>query len=122
VLTHIDGLRPFQDWAPPYDLDSGTREKAKSIRGAAEAAGQELGFARDDVVPVRTDTTSTAYNIDALWARMVALVPEAERARRLRVLNEVRSASGWGSMWSQAINAGRVLRDTLSGRGDQSRS
>jgi predicted GTPase len=122
ALTHIDGLRPFQDWAPPYDLDLGTREKARSIRGAAEAAGEELGFARADVVPVRADTAVTAYNIDALWTRMVALVPEAERARRLRVLNEVRSASGWGSVWTQAVNAGRVLRDTFSGRGDQTKS
>ena len=47
VLTHIDALRPFQDWAPPYDLEAGTREKARSIRAAAEAAGEELGFARE---------------------------------------------------------------------------
>jgi hypothetical protein len=118
VLTHIDALRPFQDWAPPYDLEAGTREKAKSIRGAAEAAGDELGFGRDEVVPVRTDSAVTAYNIDALWARIVALVPEADRARLLRVLSDVRSASGWSSMWSQAVNAGRVLRSTLTGSGD----
>ena len=118
VLTHIDALRPFQDWAPPYDLESGTREKARSIRAAAEAAGDELGFARDEVVPVRTDTAVAAYNIDALWARIVVLVPEAERARLLRVLSDVRSASGWASMWSQAVNAGRVLRSTLKGGGD----
>jgi len=48
--------------------------------------------------------------------------PEAERARHLRVLSEVRSASGWGSMWTQAVNAGRVLRDTLAGRDDQAKS
>ncbi|HXE87596.1 MAG TPA: GTPase [Hyphomicrobiaceae bacterium] len=122
VLTRIDALRPFQDWAPPYDLEAGTREKAKSIRAAAEAAGEELGFAREDVVPVRADSAVAAYNIGALWARMVALVPEAERARHLRVLSEVRSASGWGSMWTQAVNAGRVLRDTLAGRDDQAKS
>jgi predicted GTPase len=121
VLTHIDGLRPFQDWAPPYDLEAGTREKARSIRAAAEAAGAELGFAREDVVPVRADGADTAYNIDALWARIVGLVPEAERARRVRVLSEVRSASGWGSVWTQALNAGRVLRNTLAGRDDQAK-
>jgi predicted GTPase len=118
VVTHIDALRPFQDWAPPYDLDAGTREKARSIRAAAEAAGEELGFAPEEVVPVRTDSAVAAYNIDALWGRIVALVPEADRARLLRVLSDVRSASGWASMWSQAVNAGRVLRSTLAG-GDQ---
>jgi predicted GTPase len=122
VLTHIDALRPFQDWAPPYDLETGTREKAKSIRAAAESAGDDLGFARDEVVPVRTGTPGTAYNIDALWARIVALVPDAERARLLRVLSDVRGASGWASMWTQAVNAGRVLRKTLSGRGEQTKS
>jgi predicted GTPase len=122
VLTHIDALRPFQDWAPPYNLEAGTREKAKSIRAAAESAGEELGFARDEVVPVRTDTPGTAYNIDALWARIVALVPDAERARLLRVLSDVRGASGWASMWTQAVNAGRVLRNTLTGRGEQAKS
>jgi uncharacterized protein len=122
VVTHIDALRPFQDWAPPYDLETGTREKAKSIRAVAVAASEELGFARDEVVPVRTDTAVTAYNIDALWARIAALVPDAERARLLRVLSDVRSASGWASVWSQAVNAGRVLRGTLTGRGDGGKS
>jgi uncharacterized protein len=122
VLTHIDGLRPFQDWAPPYDLEAGTREKAKSIRAAAVAAGEELGFAPDEVVPVRTDAAVTAYNIDALWARIVALVPDAEGARLLRVLSDVRSGSGWASIWSQAVNAGRVLRSTLAGRDDAGKS
>jgi uncharacterized protein len=122
VLSHIDGLRPFQDWAPPYDLQGGTGEKVRSIRAAAEAAGEELGFARDEVVPVRTDAAVSAYNIDTLWARIVSMVPEAERARRLRVLNEVRSASGWGAVWSQTVNAGRVLRNTLRGHDDQAKS
>jgi hypothetical protein len=70
---------------------------------------------------VRADGADTAYNIDALWARIVGLVPEAERARRVRVLSEVRSASGWGSVWTQALNAGRVLRNTLAGRDDQTK-
>jgi hypothetical protein len=48
----------------------------------------------------------------------VALVPEAERARLLRVLSDVKSASGWASVWSQAVNAGRVLRTTLTGSGE----
>ncbi len=27
VLTHIDGLRPFNEWEPPYDLAAGTRRQ-----------------------------------------------------------------------------------------------
>jgi predicted GTPase len=116
VLTHIDRLRPFNDWAPPYNLETGTREKARSIRAAAEAACAELGFAWGEVVPVRADVAP--YNIDALWAKVIELVPEAQRARLVRVLSDVRSASGWSSLWSQAVNAGRVLRSTLASRGE----
>jgi predicted GTPase len=116
VLTHIDRLRPFHDWAPPYNLETGTREKARSIRAAAEAACAELGFAWGEVVPVRADLAP--YNIDALWAKIIELVPEAQRARLVRVLSDVRSASGWSSLWSQAVNAGRVLRSTLASRGE----
>jgi predicted GTPase len=119
VLTHIDKLRPFKEWEPPYDLDAGLSEKATSIRAAAEAVSGELGFAVGDVVPVRADISAASYNVDAVWARIVALVPEAERARLVRVLADVRSASGWGSLWSQAVNAGRVLRSTFASGGDR---
>jgi hypothetical protein len=119
VLTHIDTLRPFQEWEPPYDIESGTSEKARSIRAAAEAAGEELGFARGEVVPVRADIAVAPYNIDALWAKIIELMPEAQRARLLRVLTDVRSASGWATIWSQAVNAGRVLKSTLTSRSDQ---
>jgi predicted GTPase len=119
VLTHIDTLRPFQEWDPPYDLEAGTGEKARSIRAAAEAACEELGFARNEVVPVRADIAVAPYNIDALWAKIIELTPAAQRARLLRVLTDVRSASGWATIWSQAVNAGRVLRSTLASRADQ---
>jgi hypothetical protein len=122
VLTHIDTLRPFQEWEPPYDLeagpDSGTGAKAQSIRAAAEAASAELGFAPGEVVPVRADIAVAAYNIDALWAKIIELMPQAQRARLVRVLSDVRSASGWSAVWSQAVNAGRVLRSTLASRTD----
>jgi uncharacterized protein len=120
VLTHIDALRPFQEWEPPYDLEAATGAKAKSIRAAAEVASEELGFAGSDVVPVRADSAGASYNIDALWAKIIALMPDAQRARLVRVLSDVRSASGWSAIWSQAVNAGRVLRSTLASRADQS--
>src|SRR5256885_14579612 len=53
VLTHIDALRPFSEWDPPYDLTQATRAKCRSVLGAMEAAGAELGFAADEIVPAR---------------------------------------------------------------------
>jgi predicted GTPase len=116
VLTHIDGLRPFQEWSPPYDLNAASGPKAQSIVAAMEAAGDELGFAADEIVPVRVDSSAAPYNIDALWAKIIELVPEAQRARLLRVLSDIKDASSWAVIWSQAANAGRVIKGTFLSR------
>ena len=109
VLTHIDQLRPFNEWAPPYDLGAAKRQKAVAIRDAMRAAGRELGFAAEETIPVRADAAVAAYNIDALWAKVMELMPEAQRTRLLRTLEDIRGASAWGAVWSQAANAGRVI-------------
>jgi predicted GTPase len=116
VLTHIDALRPFNEWAPPYDLTEGSRPKAQAILGAMEAAGAELGFAASDIVPVRADGAAASYNVDALWAKIVELMPDAQRARLLRMLSDAKNAPMWSRLWSQAANAGRVLKDTFISR------
>jgi predicted GTPase len=113
VLTHIDALRPFGEWDPPYDLAQASRPKARAILGAMEAAGEELGFAAADIVPVRVDAGAAPYNIDALWARIMELVPDAQRARLLRTLSDLRNAPAWSTLWAQAANAGRVIKDTF---------
>lgn len=116
VLTQIDRLRPFNEWEPPYDLRSTTQAKSVSIRAAMEAAGEELGFAGDDIVPVRVDVAVAPYNVDALWARILEQAPDAQRARLLRVLSDIKSEAGWSNIWSQAANAGRVIRSTFLSR------
>ena len=64
------------------------------------------------------DIAVAPYNIDALWAKIVELMPDAQRARLLRTLADIRSASAWGAMWSQAANAGRVIKGTFLTRGN----
>ena len=113
ILTHIDQLRPFNEWQPPYDLAAGARGKAEAIRGAMLAAGRELGFEADEIVPVRADVAAAPYNMDALWAKLFGLVPEAQRARLLRTLGDIKGGSSWAEIWSQAANAGRVIKGTF---------
>jgi hypothetical protein len=113
VLTHVDTLRPFDEWDPPYDLESASSSKSRSIREAMEAAGAELGFGVGEIVPVRADVAVAPYNIDVLWAKIIELTPDAQRARLLRTLSDIRSASGWATIWSQAANAGRVIGSAL---------
>ena len=66
VLTHIDRLRPFKEWNPPYDLRNPTTEKAQAIKAAMAVVAADLGFGVDDVIPVALSGPAEAYNIDAL--------------------------------------------------------
>jgi uncharacterized protein len=116
VLTQIDRLRPFSEWEPPYDLSAPAGGKAASIRAAMEAAGAELDLPVDVIVPARVDVAVAPYNVDALWAKIIELAPDAQRARLLRSLSDIKSAAGWGTIWSQAVNAGRVIRGTFLSR------
>ena len=113
VLTHVDSLRPFNEWDPPYDLAQASRAKSRSILAAMEAAGAELGFAAEEIVPVRADIAVAPYNMDALWAKIMGLMPEAQRARLMRTLEDIKSVSAWGTVWSQALSAGRVVKGTF---------
>jgi predicted GTPase len=109
VLTHIDRLRPFKDWSPPYDLTAAESEKARSIRSAIEAMGSELGFQDSDIVPVCLSPEVGSYNVDALWGRIIDILPEARRAQLVRRLRDKSDRMDWSRVFTQAVNAGRVI-------------
>lgn len=114
VLTHIDQLRPFQDWKPPYDLESGLESKAQSIRQALRAVSEDVGVPIESAVPVCLDPGRGVYNVDTLWAKILDVMPEAQSARLLRVLLAAGSEGRWRRLWSQAVNAGRVMTHVLT--------
>lgn len=109
VVSHVDRLRPFNEWQPPYDLSDTRSAKAGSIRAAVEAAAGELGFLGEDAVPVCLADPPGLYNVDALWARIGELVPEAERARLVRALRSAEGTWDWRAIWDQAMTGGRIL-------------
>jgi hypothetical protein len=43
-------------------------------------------------------------------------VPDTQRARLLRTLGDIKSSVGWSTIWSQAANAGRVIKGTFLSR------
>ncbi len=119
VLSHVDRLRPMQEWKPPYDLADAANPKAASIRAGVEAAGGDLGFTADDVIPVRLDAP---YNVDAVWAAVMELMPEAQRAQLVRTLQDADRSFDWRRLRTQAVNAGRIIAQAvLSGGGDAKR-
>jgi hypothetical protein len=120
ILSHVDKLRPLQEWAPPYDLADQANPKAASIRAAMEAAGGDLGFSADDVIPACLDPKLGVYNVDAIWAGIMELMPEAQRAQLVRTLTDLDRGFDWRRLRTQALNAGRILAQAvLSGGGSK---
>jgi len=109
VLAHVDKLRPFKEWNPPYDLSDTENPKVASIREALAAVAEDLRTTADQIIPVSLDL-ERPYNVDAVWGRILERMPEAERSRLLRCLTEHPSERPrWRRLWTQAVNAGRVL-------------
>ena len=52
ALTHIDRLRPIQEWNPPYQLDPAESAKAEQIADAIRAVAADLELPPADVIPV----------------------------------------------------------------------
>ena len=94
----------------PDDLSPRERARIPEDYQAALVEGLDrLGI-------LAVDVAVAPYNIDTLWGRIIELAPDAQRARLLRSLSDIKSAAGWGTIWSQAVNAGRVIRGTFLSR------
>jgi uncharacterized protein len=113
VLSHIDRLRPVQEWMPPYDLTHAQSGKAASIYAAMEAAGGDLGFPQDKIVPACLDPAIGIYNADAVWAEIMEQIPDAQRAQLVRTLQDIGRGVDWRKLRSQAVNAGRILASAV---------
>ena len=116
ALTHIDLLRPFGQWDPPYDINEPTSEKARQIAAAVEAVATELRVEAEQVIPVCL-APERLYNVEeGLMPALVERLPEAARARALRCLGAAESEERWRLLWRQAIEAGRLVRSAVVGR------
>lgn len=109
VLSHIDRLRPFREWAPPYDLTAGGSAKADAIIAAGQAAASDLALDPAALIPVCLQP-ERRYNLDdALWAAILAQQDEALRVRLLRCVSDRRQRENWTLLWQQLANAGRLF-------------
>ncbi|MGJ0484753.1 MAG: GTPase family protein [Methylomicrobium sp.] len=88
VVSHIDQLRPFREWEPPYDIENPHNDKAQNIREAVETVAQSLQLPIEDCLPVCLSASAEIYNIEAVLASMVKKLPESLRAQYLRTLSE----------------------------------
>lgn len=123
ALTHVDQLRPFREWAPPYDLVHPQTAKARHIREALEGTAEDLAVDMEDVVPVCL-AEGRLYNVDeGLIPVILNSLSGAQRLKYLRCLRELKDEEYWRQLRSQAVNAGRVILRTgleLLNRGGRS--
>lgn len=109
VLTHIDLLRPWGEWSPPYDIRAPQPgSKAASIAAAVEAVAQDMGVAPQHVVPVSL-REGAEYNVDACLLAIAAAAPAAERARYFRAFEAYQDRERWRLLWRQIASSQRML-------------
>ena len=87
ALSHIDELRPANEWTPPYDIAAPAGPKSRAIRAAMDAVARALDVMADATVPVAMPPGREPYNLDALWARIAVELDEAKLVQldRLRI-------------------------------------
>ncbi|MGG7054458.1 GTPase family protein [Nitrosomonas sp. ANs5] len=109
AVSHIDLLRPANEWQPPYDLTDQLNVKATNIRAAVAAVAADLSVPVTQVIPVCLKEEKV-YNVkDAFWAAMLAEQDTALRVRLLRCLDADKRTSDWALLRRQLRNAGRFL-------------
>ncbi len=110
AVTHIDLLRPVNQWQPPYNLADAQNPKARQIADACAAVAEDLGIADAALVVPVCLKTGQEYNVDdGLAAAIIEAAPAAERAKFLRVLPQYRDEQYWNQLWKQTLSAGRIL-------------
>lgn len=109
IVSHVDQLRPFGEWQPPYDLADAARPKVASMRAAVQAVAEDLGVPIERAIPACL-AAGREYNIDdTVWATLLAEQDAMLRSRLLRCLDARRRAENWGLVWKQLQGAGRWL-------------
>lgn len=107
VLSHIDGLSPAMEWAPPYDWKTGTRPKEESIRDAVEAAREQFVRGIATVVPICTAPDREFGVKDELLPTLAAQLDDARGVQLLRILHAEAGADKTRKVINQALNAGK---------------
>ncbi len=111
AVTHVDRLRPFTEWDPPYDVVRPQGDKARHIREALDAVREDLALGLSEpLVPVCLHP-DRPYNVaEGLAPAVLQVVPAAERTKYVRCLRQHRDEDFWRRLWHQAVNSGRLLR------------
>jgi predicted GTPase len=114
AVSRIDLVRPINEWSPPYDYKNGESTKERNIRDATRAVADDLQIPLSRIVPVclRHDAI---YNVEeALLPTLIHAMPEAERAKLLRILMEDRDAKRRDALKHLLIKAGVAAAELVA--------
>jgi uncharacterized protein len=113
ALTHIDELRPANEWTPPYDLATSAGPKARNILAAIHSVAGALDLPAGAIVPVAMPPDRKSYNLDALWARIAVELDDARLVQldRLRIGGQGISLR---ELANQLGNAGRFIIEGIA--------
>ncbi len=109
ALSHIDKLRPFGEWNPPYDLRDKKSNKAHNIASALSALETELSVPIERITPVCLRRDGIYNVVESLIPLVLQVLPDAERTMLLRLLREYHDEEYWSQLRRQAYNSGRLL-------------
>ena len=111
VLTHIDLLRPATEWSPPYDWQSPSGSKERSIHDAVRYALELFGNRIDAVTPVALDEDpAKSYGVrEELLPTLVATLPDGRSTQLLRLYYEELDRERLRELFRQTLNVGRQL-------------
>jgi uncharacterized protein len=92
IISQVDRLRPFQEWQPPYNWQTGDRPKEITIRAAVEYRAEKLKNHITHFIPIVNnipEISRSAWGIEPLIDAMVTTIVPAKQARMVRFFNNI---------------------------------
>jgi hypothetical protein len=110
ALTHVDTLRPFAEWNPPYNVQQPLGRKALQIVDAIQAVSSDLAVDPAVVIPVCLQP-DRIYNIEeGIAPAIMQVLSEANRVKYLRCVRHFhKEERDWRRVLETAIRSGRLL-------------
>lgn len=109
AMTHIDQLRPWREWQPPYDIRKPQNAKASSIRSAMQIVAKELGIGLDQIAAICLKP-GQEYNLEeGLIPTVLQHLDCAKQLRYLRCIDRYHQEDYWRRLWKQSKNAGLFI-------------
>jgi len=107
VLNQVDRLPPVNEWSPPYDVDTDTSPKVKTIRDALAYNEALLSF--KTLIPLSVSADKPHFNLSALEALLDKYYEEGLQTQLNRLRLEAAEAFSVQDQFKRAYRMGQSL-------------